>query len=387
VISELFSEKVPFSDLHHPLSNNAPLMRAALNTRDLSMGGFPFGRGARGGINIPLSVTLQPPKGLDDFKASVQVGLATLIGAMHQHEPVFRPTSEECRQILSALEQCEECDSCEVFHQLQRRLQVAEQVALFYLRHDRSQLKALNGSKWQAIINDAESWRCEVMAKYGVCAQKYVEPKTQVPNTRSEMSEEGEQNVENALTPAQVREAVELALHAPSTDKQLPISEALKSLQQFFALEQLPKSSPEESEQLQSHSCSTLRGVCWKVMVGGSLLPAGRYVEEVELGPSICHSRIMEDISRLGVVSGKRDQLIRTLNTAASLTARGHILRQGVDTPIKIEKRAVYVPGMASGEGGWCDYSFCATAACTAHKRLTNLTDCSSCTSTADGVQ
>ena len=167
---------------------------------------------------------------------------------------------------------------------------------MFYLRHDRSQLKALNGSKWQAIINDAESWRCEVMAKYGVCAQKYVEPETQVPNTRSEMSEEGEQNVENALTLAQVREAVELALHAPSTDEQLPISETLKSLQQLFALEQLPKSSPEESEQLQSHSCSTLRGVCWKVMVGGSLLPAGRYVEEVELGPSICHSRIMEDI-------------------------------------------------------------------------------------------
>ena len=102
-------------------------MRAALNTRDLSMGGFPFGRGARGG-DTPLSVTLQPPKGLEDFKASAQVGLAALIGAMHQHEPVFRPTSEECCQILSALEQRDECDSCEVFHQLQRRLQVAEQV-------------------------------------------------------------------------------------------------------------------------------------------------------------------------------------------------------------------------------------------------------------------
>ena len=326
-------------------------MRAALNTRDLSMGGFPFGRGARGG-DTPLSVTLQPPKGLEDFKASAQVGLAALIGAMHQHEPVFRPTSEECCQILSALEQRDECDSCEVFHQLQRRLQVAEQVALFYLRHDRAQLKALNGPKWQAIINDAESWGRDVIAKYGVCAQKYAEPETQVPNTHSEISGESEQNVENALTPAQVKEAVELALHAPSTDKQLPISEALKSLQQLFALEQLPKSSPEESEQLQSHSCSTLRGICWKVMVGGINVAAGRYVEEVELGPSTCHSRIMEDISRLGMVSRKRDQLIRTLNTAARLTAREHILRQGVDTPIKIAQGAAYVPGMASGEGG-----------------------------------
>ena len=179
VLWELFSEAVPFSDLNDPLIHNMPLMRSCLNTRDLALGGWPFGStNVRAGSTMPLSRTLQPlsQECLRGIAGDVKCDISLLLSLMHQHVPVFRPTAEEAHTILLSMEQRLAmstwslqrllgggdggCASA-ILEGLHERVEVSEVVASHYLKRDQRQLARLDTAFWCSTLGDPGAWARE----------------------------------------------------------------------------------------------------------------------------------------------------------------------------------------------------------------------------------
>jgi len=183
VLWELLSETVPFSDIQDPLEADPRKLRDALNARDFSAGGWPFGTASRGGGGVKLSKTLMLPA--DHFLSQLPTELremcTSLLILLHQHEPIFRPSSDEACCILAFLEQhlnqeqqkvpkVVDNDPCatEILQCLQQRTGLAEQVALFYKKHDNRQLSQLDTKRWNSILNDRAKWIREVKTRYNL---------------------------------------------------------------------------------------------------------------------------------------------------------------------------------------------------------------------------
>jgi len=245
------------------------------------------------------------------------------------------------------------------------RILLADEVAMFYQRHDRHLLLELDEAKWQAIFSDTASWQREMRAQYtDVCVPELSSvsvSQTYVQDNRPVESNGLQHTAEQELEPAEVRAAVQKALYAPAANQDLPISEALVALQNCFALQQLPPTTREEYVELEYKCSTTLRGLCWKVMLGDGIkglegsaqrgLSADMYIKTVEgIDDRLpVYTEIAEDVASLGASSADTARLARVIAAVVCLAADAFILRQGVAEPVAVDSQGVYTKGMAAG--------------------------------------